>query len=211
MQTIQLGEALVEVWDWLRPWWDWWAGFTDLFDWEAISAVATAAAVMVALDQATKTKRVANRRNLAVLKDLLAMVEPIAESFSWDERGYLDPISLQVLCEGNLFSRAEAGIKRHDAITIREAGVSFSVEYMLDTLRGVQSGTYESLRADDGEGPPSFGWLADLDYIFEELISSSAKAEHGRVGYAIERWMKPTKFAFGSRILSPDHFENRIG
>lgn len=39
----------MDIWNWLDPWWAWWVGFTDLFDWAAIAAVATSLAVMVAL------------------------------------------------------------------------------------------------------------------------------------------------------------------
>nr|WP_313632770.1 hypothetical protein [Brevundimonas naejangsanensis] len=61
--------------DWLEPWWNWWAKFTDLFDWEAIAAIATAAAVAWALYAARSAQRTAvaeaHRRSINTMKALL--------------------------------------------------------------------------------------------------------------------------------------------
>jgi len=43
--------------DWLVPWWNWWAAFTCLFNWNAIAAVATAIAAAIALFVSTATRR----------------------------------------------------------------------------------------------------------------------------------------------------------
>ena len=47
----------MEMWNWLQPWWNWWAGFTGLFEWDAIAALATAAAAIIALWVSTQTRR----------------------------------------------------------------------------------------------------------------------------------------------------------
>ena len=60
----------MDIWDWLDPWWAWWVAFTDLFDWEAIAAVATSLAVIAALGTTLFQEWRVGRRMALAQKDL---------------------------------------------------------------------------------------------------------------------------------------------
>lgn len=62
---------------WMVPWWNWWAAFTALLDWDAIAAMATAAALFWALWSAVSTRRSAvaeeRLRSIRMMKALLTV------------------------------------------------------------------------------------------------------------------------------------------
>lgn len=64
----------MEIWDWLRPWWNWWAGATDLFDWEAVGAMGTLGTLAAALYLADAANRDRRRRDAAII---LAVAHPV--------------------------------------------------------------------------------------------------------------------------------------
>ena len=191
--------------DWLAPWWNWWAELTMLFDWEAISAVATAAAVIVALDQATRSQRAAQRRSVAVLTSLIGFYEPIREMLAHDDEGYLDPSSLVLLLQSGMIRRARQGLVKIDHFAIGETGIGLSPEYLADVLGWVENGADASLRNISGQGPPTFSGISDLDEIYRSLVMTRARLQMGPLRLAISQRLTPHRYDFGSRTMSPNH------
>lgn len=193
------------MWDWLVPWWNWGAELTRLFDWEAISAVATAVAVIVALDQATRSQRAAQRRSVALLTSLIGFFEPIYEMLAHDDQGYLDPSSLAQLLQSDMIRRAQQGLVKFDHFAIGETGIGLSSEYLADVLSWVENGADASLRNISEQGPPTFSGISDLDEIYRNLVMTRARLRMGPLRLAIAHRLTPHRYDFGARPMSPNH------
>jgi len=93
--------------DWLVPWWNWWAAFTCLFNWNAIAAVATAIAAAIALFVSTATRRnqLADERKRASQK-LKALFIVSANGYVMVLNGLADDmkkdIALEITADGLL-------------------------------------------------------------------------------------------------------------
>ena len=96
----------MDIWDWLEPWWAWWSGFTSLFDWSAIGAMGTMAAVMIALDQAGRASRVEARQGMGVFTVLIGSLDSIHDLLKSASRNQLQPAEAALVLEEQLIERA---------------------------------------------------------------------------------------------------------
>lgn len=114
----------MDIWDWLDPWWAWWAGFTDLFDWEAIAAMATLLAVGVALEQSSRSARVEAQHGMGVFTMLIGLLEPLPELLAFDAQRRIDPGDAQMVLSERLLERAEEGLARLQVQDTSTLGIS---------------------------------------------------------------------------------------
>lgn len=105
------GASTMDIWDWLDPWWAWWVGFTDLFDWDAIAAIATAVAVWVALDQAGRAARVQSSHGAGVFTTLVGLIEPVVELAGVDRSASVHPSDARYILDLGVLDQALAGLQ----------------------------------------------------------------------------------------------------
>lgn len=128
----------MEVWEWLRPWWNWWAGMTDLFDWEAVSAIATTAAVLVALDQAGRAARVERRHGAGVFAKLIAALAPIVETADVYSTTDVDEYAARVIVDAGYVPRAASIVASLDLKETAPLGISDYLEGIPQALRSLE-------------------------------------------------------------------------
>lgn len=193
----------MDIWDWLDPWWAWWAGFTGLFDWTAIAAVFTAAAVGVALHSVGRTAAAERRKALALVDQCLGVFQGLAVFLETDEEGYLYDHMLRGVIET---PSIEHGISRLSGIPINdwaETRVAMSVESLVQTLTETVAQAKLSLAHSKIDGRcPSFAWLADFDYDHREITEAKRALQYGM----FKRFAPKPRFSFFNkpRTFSPD-------
>ena len=85
--------------NWLTPWWNWWASFTGLFQWEAIDAIGTVGALIAAISLADAGNRAQRRRQAAILVGLShafgTASQLLASSFQMIKAGMLARVAIE--------------------------------------------------------------------------------------------------------------------
>lgn len=137
--------------DWLTPWWNWWAGLTDLFDWDAIAALGTTGAVMVALDQAGRSARVEAQHGAGVLNRLIAALEPLVDTSGVLHTSDVSADAAQQILDGKFVEQASAAFSQLDlrdaaklGITDYLVGIPQALLYIRDGLPLISDGATSS-------------------------------------------------------------------
>jgi hypothetical protein len=175
----------MEMWDWLRPWWNWWSDLTDLFDWDAISALATTAAVLVALDQAGRASRVEARHGAGVFARLIAALEPIVHTVEVYGASEVGENAAKLIVERGYVRQALAMIAALDLRETAPLGIADYLEGIPQALHALE----QELPA-VAEGYVSSRWLDQQIWYLRSAVTDfrarQALLLHGR-GYAALR------------------------
>ena len=179
----------MEIWDWLTPWWNWWAGLTDLFDWEAIAALGTAIAVFIALDQAGRSARVEAQHGAGVLNRLISALEPIVYTSGILHTSNVEAGAASEIIQGRLIEQADISIKQVDlkdaarvGITDYLVGIPQALRYLEDELPAISSGlNHCSSRWLDGQ-------IWYLAQAVEDFRQRRDTLQSGRAVSALRKW-----------------------
>lgn len=171
----------MEVWDWLVPWWNWWAGFTDLFDWTAMAALGTVGAVAVALNQAGRAARVEARHGAGLLDHVRSLIQPIVDATGILHCSDISADAANEVLRQGLIERALEGL---DRIPPKDAGAHGISDYLVGIRTALHAAKEEFPELKDGVFPSS-RWLDGQIWY----LGSAAKEMARRRDILLKGWL----------------------